>query len=393
MNILWIAQKDLMRDIDSASWLEMVKAMSRQDHAVTLVVLSTSSRKCRPDEPNLHIIELPVIRIFPFVSVTFHLQVLLYSLYWLLKEREDAVITHPITALFLVPTIMICRILKRHTRFILDIRTLPVRSRGISGKFKELLHRISYYLGKHIYDGITVITPALKNYLINEFNLNHINMGIWMSGVDTTLFNPANYNGKHEQADSFVVMYHGSIADNRGIIETVEAMKLINRSHPAIRLLILGKGNAVDTIKRLIDESNIKNIAIHYTMDHDRIPEYISGADIGIIPLPDLWCWRVSSPLKLFEYLAMAKPVIVSTIEAHTNVLGTSQACFYLASSKPEDIARAIVSAYEKRSLLKESGQVGREFIMNNFTWDHQAKSLLNYITEVSLKRSELSHE
>ncbi|MBN1155737.1 glycosyltransferase family 4 protein [candidate division KSB1 bacterium] len=364
----------------------MAKSMVRQGHRVRLVTLSTSSGKHAAHDLNLQINELPVINKFPFVSITFHIQVMAYALYWVLAGKQDAVITHPITAIFLVPAILISKLLRRKTRFILDIRTLPVRSKGFSGKFKKLLHRISLLIGKYVYDGITVITPALRDFVRDEFKLTNKKIGIWMSGVDTSLFNPANYADVNKEGNNkpFRVMYHGAIADNRGIKETVEAMEIINTLLPEVQLFILGRGNAVASIKKVIKESNIRNVIVHDPVDHEEIPKFIAEADVGIIPLPNIWCWRVSSPLKLFEYLSMAKPVIVSKIEAHTHVLSNNTSCFFLDSTGSEDIARLIFQVYEKRDQLTRLGRQGREFILNNFTWDHQAKLLINYITNIS---------
>jgi len=388
MNILWIAQKDLIKDLDSSSWLETSRSMCRQGHRVTLVTLSTSKQNVKSNTKGLKIIELPVINQFPFVAVTFHLQVFLYSIYWLLRKKEHIVLTHPITALFLIPGKFVCKITGRKTRFVLDIRTLPVRSKGISGKFKKQLHMLSFFIGKTLFDGITVITPALRDFIALEFGLQNVEMGVWMSGVDIELFDPDQFDAEHGESKNgrFRIMYHGAIADNRGVIETVKAMKIVNSLIPSVELFILGRGNGVNEIRSLIKELKISNVILHDPVSHNRIPDFIAKADTGIVPLPNLWCWRVSSPLKLFEYLAMARPVIVSPIEAHTNVLRDNKACFYLNSTEPEDIAKAIMRVYESKANIKNLGQIGRQFVTNNFTWDHQAHNLTKYLNHISLK-------
>ena len=57
-------------------------------------------------------------------------------------------------------------------------------------------------------------------------------------------------------------------------------------------------------------------------VDYEDVPKYISMSDVAIIPLPDMHYWRSQSPLKLLEYLAMTKTVIISDIPAHRAVIG-----------------------------------------------------------------------
>ena len=51
------------------------------------------------------------------------------------------------------------------------------------------------------------------------------------------------------------------------------------------------------------------------------IPALIAKCDLPVLPFPDFLPWRVSSPIKLMEYMAMGKPVLVPDMECFTDVL------------------------------------------------------------------------
>ncbi len=49
---------------------------------------------------------------------------------------------------------------------------------------------------------------------------------------------------------------------------------------------------------------------------YEHVADEIAQADVCICPLPDRLEWNVSSPLKVFEYMACAKPMILTPIPA-----------------------------------------------------------------------------
>jgi len=383
MNILWIAHRNLQHDLDKSTWIEMAKSMANRNHDITLVVLSTSGKKSYQELPGLNILELAVINRFPLVSISFHFQVLIFCLVWLFTLRPGIIMTHPYTALFILPTVFVAKLLKLKTKFILDIRTLPISSKSRADRLKNTLNFLSVWCAKFFFNGITVITPLLKQITSERFHVKLNRIGIWMSGVDTNHFQLKNQksDSDHKSEKPFIVMYHGVLAENRGLIETVQAMAYVNKQFRCIKLVFLGKGLGKTKLIELASKLKLtKCIQFHDSVSYHKVPEFTSQADVGIIPLPDVLCWRISSPLKLFEYLAMEKPVIVSSIAAHTSVLRNCPAAIFVNTTSPPDIAAGIIKAYTMRNQLPRLGIEGRKFVTQNMTWDHQAKQLEEFL-------------
>jgi len=85
-------------------------------------------------------------------------------------------------------------------------------------------------------------------------------------------------------------------------------------------------------------------------------------------------------PLKLLEYLAMKKVVIVTDILAHRLVVGTEKCGIYVSSVKPTEIAKSIMYAYRNREKLEEWGAAGRTIIDEKYSWEKVAKDLESYL-------------
>lgn len=380
MKILWIVQKDLAHDLDSATWIESSKILSATENQVVLCYAAqnrfTNGNKLLKKNGRA----IRVINLFPFLSLSFHLQIFFQIFYFLFSDKPDVVITHPITALIIAPAVLLSKLFRLKTKFVLDVRTLPVGCFGISGKIKKRFIFISIYVGNKLFDGLTVITPALKELLVEKFKVQSEKIGIWGSGVNPELFQAG---GKKQASPkkAFTLLYHGVLAENRGILEAVQAMELVAKEFVNVEFIIVGNGPGRDKIENLINERKLRGcVKLLPPVPQTEIPNYIEAADCGILPLPDFEFWRISSPLKLFEYLAMSRPVIVSPIEAHLSVLKNNSAGIFLKSVSPKEIAETILATYENFDKLPRWGELGRKLVLDNYTWQKQAEKLSLYL-------------
>jgi glycosyltransferase involved in cell wall biosynthesis len=243
-------------------------------------------------------------------------------------------------------------------------------------------------LAKRLFSGLTTITPMMKEEICSEFSIKPSRVGTWASGVSPTIFDPNEWRARGNElraklglSGKFVVFYHGSLSDNRGISETIEATKIILKNHSGIALFLLGSGPFASELKFIIKKENLQhNVFIHNAVKYEQVPAFISMCDVGIIPLPNYSIWRPQSPLKLLEYLAMKKVVIATDLPAHRNVLDNQKCGIYLSSVNPQIIARGIEYALINKDKLGNWGDSGRKIILSNYTWEKVAGDLEHFL-------------
>ena len=122
------------------------------------------------------------------------------------------------------------------------------------------------------------------------------------------------------------------------------------------------------------------HMLIHGPVAQQEVPRYVRYADAGILAFPDHEWWNVQSPLKLFEYLAMAKPVIVTDIPMNKSVVGDSPCAFLIRDNSPEQIAAGIRQAIADRASLTARGVAGRALVEKEYTWSAQAHKIIRYL-------------
>lgn len=98
-------------------------------------------------------------------------------------------------------------------------------------------------------------------------------------------------------------------------------------THHNLKLVLVGDGNDLPSIKEYVEESRLN----HKVITTGRVPyrevlKYIAMSDIGLSLVPPLSPCLIASPCKLFEYLSMSIPVIANNeIPEHKRVMEGSK--------------------------------------------------------------------
>jgi glycosyltransferase involved in cell wall biosynthesis len=277
---------------------------------------------------------------------------------------------------------------RRRPKFVLDLRTLPVDvDEKLWGKLRKIRFDTSVRLAFRHFEGLSVITEKMKIDLQTEVSDFKKKVCVWSSSVDPNLFDPRRVADVRDELgfnDRFVIMYHGILSPNRGLQQAVEAIAIVRKSHPEIMFFLLGKGSAQPKLEEQIRDLGLEShVFIHPPVPYESVPKYINSVQTGILPFPDLDWWNTSSPIKLYEYLAMGKPVIVTDIAAHRAVLGKIKCGFFVPNHEPVSIAHGINTAIENAFEITELGRIARTMVIKHFTWERQARKIKDYFQDL----------
>jgi glycosyltransferase involved in cell wall biosynthesis len=388
--ILWITPMlDFL--LHRESLLQILRHLAMRGH--NIVLITTWPRNLvRVKTSNMHIKSIP-LRYVPLVSpVMFALVLWFFLPVYIIVSKPDFIVTEPdVTILSSIPGLFVSKF--RKVRFILDVRSTPVETMGFRGFQQNLWFTTSLLVAKRLFDGMTIITSLMKKEVCSKFDLDPYKVGVWTSGVSTKLFDAENFISASKElkrklglTGKFVVFYHGAFGLTRGLTETIEAIKMLRHKHPNIVFFLLGTGSnvAMRRLRALIRKEGLQeNVIIHNPVDQSEVPKFIGMCDIGIVPLPDHPFWRFQSPLKLLEYLAMEKVVVLTAIPAHQAVVGEAKCGIYVSSVKPMEIAKAIEHAYFNKENLEEWGKIGRKIVKEGYTWEKVARDLENYLLSI----------
>ena len=387
--ILWIGSMVSGFNTYQTSLIEILNHLEKRGYNVTLFGTRPKTPLSAKDPP-VKTIFIP-LKYKPAVSsIIFNLITTIFLPFYIAFFRPAFVFFQPdITAVASVPAKLFSKATR--TKFVLDIRSIPVEITGFQGFLQKLGFDTSVNVAKRLFSGITIITPAMKEEICSAFKIDSDKVGVWTSGVSTVVFNPETYASAGLKLrrmlglnDKFVVFYHGALSATRGIFETTKAIISVKSTNPEIVLFLLGSGSISGQLEELVKKGQLeKNIIILKPVPYEEVPKYIAMSDVCISPLPFHHYWRFQSPLKVLEYMAMQKSIILTATPAHKAMVGDEKCGLYISSTKPEEIAKAIRFAYENRHQIEAWGKTGRRRVTEEYTWEKVAKDLDNYLEKI----------
>jgi glycosyltransferase involved in cell wall biosynthesis len=391
VNILWISQTILAGvgggTIGQTDRVEMPRQVALLGHRVWVVVGAPPGEMLRGSRPVPHddAIYLPMINRPFLTTLTFQVGLFVVLPFLLLAARPDVIIVDHFSVLAILPWALLGRLGILRPAFILDLRTLPVDVAGWRGWITSRRFDLSVAFAARFMAGLTMITPRMREMLARRLGIPESRIGVWESGVNLEQFS-AGRSRRHELSwtGEFIVLYHGSLSPNRGLQMAVAAFTLLRERCPAARLCLLGSGAAEDELRALITQLGLGDrVRLYPPVPYAEVNDYVASADIGIIPLPNIEWWSTSSPLKLLEYLAAGKPVIVSRIAGHVAVVGDCACAWYLPEVLPEAIADGVAHFYARQGALGDLGSLGQALVAQRYTWATQARKLVAYLVAV----------
>ena len=178
---------------------------------------------------------------------------------------------------------------------------------------------------------------------------------------------------------NFVILYLGDTHLRRGIQTAIAALVKLKDTIPEIKLVIVGK-NTTDIILR----KQVKDLQLEQFVDFEGwqnvslFQSYILSSEICISPLHRNLQHDVAYANKIFQYMSLAKPLLVSDAIAQRKLV-EKVACGLVHKDRDfEDFSNKVVALYKNKALRIALGESGKKFVQNEFSWEQTSKELIN---------------
>ena len=219
-------------------------------------------------------------------------------------------------------------------------------------------------------DRVLAINDKLRDYMI-KLGAPPERTQVLRAGIDIEQFNPIdNGNTVRKQygleKEDFVLFFMGWLYQFSGLKEVTSQLAQIGNRH--IKLLIVGEGDAYNELEKIREKYNLQDrVMLTGKKPYQEIPAFIAASDICLLPAyPDEKIIQDIVPIKMYEYMAMKKPVIATRLPGVMKEFGEGNGVVYV--NRPEDVvAKAIELIQNGR--VEELGVKARSFVEKN-SWD-----------------------
>ena len=193
-------------------------------------------------------------------------------------------------------------------------------------------------------DALAAVSRQVGDYLLAQ-GADASRVHVVGNAVSTERFHPsvqpATLPGVPD--DAFVVGFTGSLKMWHGVDRLLEAFRRLHARRPDTHLLICGDGPKRGWVEGFVAGAKLSGaVTLTGWIDHTSLPPLIARMDVATAPYPPSDA-HYFSPLKLFEYLAVGRPVVASEIGQTAELLAGSDAAILL----PPDDIDALVRALE----------------------------------------------
>jgi glycosyltransferase involved in cell wall biosynthesis len=148
--------------------------------------------------------------------------------------------------------------------------------------------------------------------------------------------------------------------------------------------LLIGEGAEKEQIVELAAARGLTNIQFLDQQPREKIPAYISAADLCLVLLKKTELFKTVIPTKLLEYMACERPVIVAVDGQARQIVEQSGAGVFVEPENSQELVRAILDLAQDEQKRKQMGISGRRYIIQNFSRKHTAERYITVLEPLS---------
>jgi glycosyltransferase involved in cell wall biosynthesis len=169
-----------------------------------------------------------------------------------------------------------------------------------------------------------------------------------------------------------VACYVGGITRARGAQALVDAM-----AHTDAELHLAGTISPPQLRLELERSAGWPRVRYLGRVAPEQVPELLTRARVGVIPLRPIPNYRAAYPVKLFEYLAAGLPVVATDVPIWRALLDAHGCGVCVPADSPHRLAEAITGILDDDARAQAMGRRARLAAERHYSWQSQAEALV----------------
>lgn len=260
------------------------------------------------------------------------------------------------------------------------------KMRGL--EMKNLAHEMERRIFSDT-DAIVVVSRQLQDFVISR-GVPRARVHVLPNAVNPQRFAAAhNYTAIRVQLGAdrkCVIGFVGSLKPWHGTETLIEAFGKLHATAPSTHLLIVGDGPGREALEQYA-RSNGFAAAVTFTgnVPHDAIPDYIAAMDITVAPYKPYENFYYS-PIKIFEYMIMGKPVVAGRIGQVEEVIDHAETGLLFEPGNIDELTVALLQLVNEASLRRRLGENARTWVQKERTWENNARQVIEVARELRNK-------
>lgn len=244
--------------------------------------------------------------------------------------------------------------------------------------YHKLAHKIEKYKLEKA-DKVFAVSTSLADFLIKRYQCDSDKIF-----VQPNCINPSKISIQEDAVIKIksdlsigskkVIGFVGSMFPYHGVDLLISAFAEVHKMHPETVLMVVGDGSILSQLKEQAIRLSVHNDVIFTgKIPHKHVFNYISAMDICIMAKSNWY----GSPVKLFEYGLMKKPIIAPDTIPVRDVMVHEQDAL-IVKDEVKDLIVAIHQILKSTDLANRMAETFYQKVLAQFQWEHAANNIIN---------------
>ncbi len=251
------------------------------------------------------------------------------------------------------------------------------------GKLVKKLSRWKHYekINLQAADYVIGVSPILIQKMIDDYHLPGQKIIFVPNTPDADFLKAENIGEdiRQQLEGRFNLIFVGGIAYLRGLQNVIPHMVELKKRIPEIQLIIVGDGSYLPNLKAMVEELKLNDVVTFCGWQSiPRVAAYIHLSHIGLYPPLKYQGVDDKVPTKMFQYWALAKPIIASDHQLPREMVRKYQAGFTIDfEQQGAKFVEVVEQLYRQPQLREQMGHNGRRAIEEDWNWEKTVQPLL----------------
>jgi glycosyltransferase involved in cell wall biosynthesis len=230
--------------------------------------------------------------------------------------------------------------------------------------------------------GLVVVSSFIKEQLVNEYDIPSEKIKITPNAADPELFrmniSPIKTVSGVNIEEKKVCGFVGGFYPWHGVDLLINAFSDISDKAENAVLLLIGDGPERGNIKEKVKELKLENKVIFTgEIPHKELPKYVAAFSVGIMPDSN----NYGSPMKIFEYMALGKPVVAPDYGPILDVIISGTQGLVFEKNDRHSLSKVLLKIFTDEQLLITMGHEARKCIEKERNWLNNTKMSLELVS------------
>lgn len=291
----------------------------------------------------------------------------------------------------------------RRLPFVLEIRDIwPESIQAVGALRGRLFLRLLEWLERWMYlaaDHIVAVGDGYRDRILQRADVAD-RTSVITNGVDPLRFAPRDADAEFLHTwrldGRFVCSYIGTIGMAHHLEVVLQAAKLLKRQgRRDICFCLVGDGSARPRLEAEVRAAGLDELVVFTGLQpKERIPAILASSNACLVHLRKCDLFETVIPSKIFETMAMGRPIIMGVRGAAQNIVLESDAGLAMEPESADSLVATVAALADNPQLISRLGHGARQRVLADFNRDVLAGRFLRLMEEVTSEPSvvKLSH-